>query len=99
MCVGADVVVLEALYAAAGEGGGRSGADVDTADAVVYIVLRCVGREHTLSEEQSRRRGVWRRPSHLGGRRCGPVGRVCEAGAPLRGKATTRGVQGARHAR
>ena len=51
--VGADVVVLEARYAAAGEGGGRSGGDVDTADAVVVLVLRCIGREHTLSEERA----------------------------------------------
>ena len=31
LCVGADVVVLEALHAAAGKSGGRTGADVDTA--------------------------------------------------------------------
>ena len=77
MCAGADVVVVDASDAAAGEGGGRSGADVDTADAVVPLVLRCIGHEHTLSEEQSWRRGVWRRPSRLGGRRCGPGARVC----------------------
>ena len=52
MCVGADVVVLEARYAAAGEGGGRSGGNVDTADAVVATVLRCIGREHRLGEEK-----------------------------------------------
>ena len=40
----------------------------------------------------SRRRGVWRQAPHL--IKCGGagLGRVCEAG-PLRGKATTRGVQ------
>ena len=62
MGTGADDVVLEApyavTYAAAGEGGGRSGADVDTADAVVEIVLRWIGREHTLSEEQAGGVGV-----------------------------------------
>ena len=77
---GADVVVLEASNAAAGEGGGRSGADVDTADAVVCKVLRCIGREHTLSEEQSRRRGAWRRHRTSEGGGVG-LGRVCEAGA------------------
>ena len=95
-CVGADVVVVEASNAAAGEGGGRSGDGVDTADAVVLKVLRCIGREHTLSEEQA------------GGAMCGGghhtlegsgagLGRVCEAGAPLRGRGnvTTCGVQGA----
>ena len=39
LCVGADVGVLEAPYAAAGEGGGRPGGDVDTADPVVAKVL------------------------------------------------------------
>ena len=99
MCAGADVVVVDASDAAAGEGGGRSGADVDTADAVVgsVTVLRCIGHKHTLSEEQSRRQGAWRRAPPEG-RQSGPVGRVCETGAPLRVKATTRGVQGARHA-
>ena len=86
MCAGADVVVVDASDAAAGEGGGRSGADVDTADAVVgsVTVLRCIGHEHTLSEKQSRRQGAWRRASPEGRQR-GPLGRVCEAGAPLRG--------------
>ena len=99
LCAGADVVVVDASDAAAGEGGGRSGADVDTADAVVgsVTVLRCIGHKHTLSEEQSRRQGAWRRAPPEG-RQSGPVGRVCETGAPLRVKATTRGVQGGRHA-
>ena len=39
LCFGADGVVVEALYAAAGEGGGRPGGDVDTADPVVVKVL------------------------------------------------------------
>ena len=39
LCVGAVVVVFEAPYAAAGEGGGRPGGDVDTADPVVAKVL------------------------------------------------------------
>ena len=34
--------VEEALGAAAGEGGGRPGGDVDTADAVVAMALRCI---------------------------------------------------------
>ena len=42
LCVGADGVVLETPYAAAGEGGGRPGGDVDTADAVVATVLRYI---------------------------------------------------------
>ena len=46
MCVGADVVVLDATIAAAGEGGGRPGADVDTADAVVDLVLMRQTRAH-----------------------------------------------------
>ena len=54
MCVGADAVVVEASNAAAGEGGGRPGGGVDTADAVVKIVLHVYrAREHTLSEEQA----------------------------------------------
>ena len=53
LCVGAVVVVLDALCAAAGEGGGRPGGDVDTADPVVAIVLRCIKHEHTLSEVQA----------------------------------------------
>ena len=43
LCVGADVVVFEANIAVASEGGGRPGGDVDTANAVVAIVLRCIG--------------------------------------------------------
>ena len=39
--------VEEASRAAAGERGGRPGGDVDTADPVADIVLRCMG-EHTL---------------------------------------------------
>ena len=93
--VGADVVVLEATVLAAGERGGRPGGDVDTADAVVATVLQCIGREHTLSEEQAR--GVACGGEHHtseGGGAGLPVGRVCDAGAPLRGEATSRGVQG-----
>ena len=44
LCVGADVVVLEAInsagggvHVAAGEGGGRPGGGVDTADPVVVL--------------------------------------------------------------
>ena len=57
LCVDADIVV-EASNAAS-EGGGRPGADVDTADAVVGNLLRCIGREHTLSEERAGG-AVWR---------------------------------------
>ena len=39
--------VEEASRAAAGERGGRPGGDVDTADIVVAIVLRCMMRKHT----------------------------------------------------
>ena len=53
LCVGADGVVVEPINAAAGEGGGRPGGDVDTADPVVAIVLRCIRHEHTLSEVQA----------------------------------------------
>ena len=53
LCVGANVGVFEARYAGAGEGGGRPGGDVDTADPVVAMVLRCIRHEHTLSEEQA----------------------------------------------
>ena len=54
LCVGADVVVVEPINAAAGEGGGCPGGDVDTADPVVAIVLRCsIRHEHTLSEVQA----------------------------------------------
>ena len=97
MCVGADVVVLEALHAAAGEGGGRSGGDVDTADAVVDIALQCIEREHTLSEERAGGAvcGDGHHTSENGG---AGLGTVCEAGAPLQGKATSRGMQGATHA-
>eukprot|EP00964_Phaeocystis_antarctica_P159141 scaffold130073_cov44-Phaeocystis_antarctica.AAC.2 len=38
--------VEEALGAAAGERGGRPGGDVDTADTVVRLVLRCIMGEH-----------------------------------------------------
>ena len=34
--------VEEALGAAAGEGGGRPGGDIDTADPVVAMALRCI---------------------------------------------------------
>ena len=59
--------VKEAISAAAGERGGRPGGEVDTADAVVVTVLRCIMGEHT-EEELSRRSGrtVWC------GSRCGP---------------------------
>ena len=66
---------------------------------VVVFVLRCIGRKHTLDEEQKPAARRVAAGSTLRGRRCGTVGRVCVAGAPLLGKATTRGVQGARHAR
>ena len=39
--------VEEASRAAAGERGGRPGGDIDTADAVVVTVLRCIMKEHT----------------------------------------------------
>ena len=39
--------VAEASRAAAGERGGRPGGDIDTADAVVVTVLRCIMKEHT----------------------------------------------------
>eukprot|EP00964_Phaeocystis_antarctica_P159140 scaffold130073_cov44-Phaeocystis_antarctica.AAC.1 len=38
--------VEEALGAAAGERGGRPGGDVDTADTVVRLVLRCIMGGH-----------------------------------------------------
>ena len=41
--------VEEAQGAAAGEGGGPSGGDLDTANAVVIIVLRCIMGDHILS--------------------------------------------------
>ena len=45
---GADAgAVEEASRAAAGEGGGRPGGDVDTADAVVAMALRCIMGGHT----------------------------------------------------
>ena len=79
----------------AGEGGGRPSGSVDTADALADKALRYIGREHTLSEEQAR--GVACGGEHHtseGGGAGLPVGRVCDAGAPLRGEATSRGVQG-----
>ena len=48
--------VEEASRAAAGERGGRPGGDVDTANAVVLPVLRCIMGEHT-EEELNRRSG------------------------------------------
>ena len=52
--------VEEATGAAAGEGGGRPGGDVDTADTVVISVLRCIMKGHA-EEELNRRfgRAVW----------------------------------------
>ena len=48
--LGADAgAVEEALGAAAGEGGGPSGGDLDTANAVVILVLRCIMGDHILS--------------------------------------------------
>ena len=93
MCVSADALV-EARNAAAGEGGGLPGADFDTADAVVGIVLRCIGREHTLSEEQAGG-AVCGGGHHTLEGGCAGLGRVCEAGrGAVRGKVTTRGEQG-----
>ena len=43
----ATVAVEEASRAAAGEGGGRPGGDVDTANAMIVTVLRCIMEEHT----------------------------------------------------
>ena len=43
----AAVAVAEAVSAAAGEGGGRPGGDVDTANAMIVTVLRCIMEEHT----------------------------------------------------
>ena len=53
--------VEEAQGAAAGEGGGPSGGDLDTADARVVSALRCIMEGHTLREELNRRSGraVW----------------------------------------
>ena len=53
------------------------------------------------TRSKSRRRGVWRRVAHLRGRRCGPVGRVCEAcrGCGVRARRARGAGQGARHAR
>ena len=39
--------VEEATRAAAGERGGRPGGDVDTANAMIVTVLRCIMEEHT----------------------------------------------------
>ena len=101
LCLGADVVVLEASNAATSEGGGRPGGDVDTADAVVSKVLRCIGREHTLSEE------------HAGGAVCGGKHQTLKGGGvslcgacvhkalvrPAAGEGRdARGAQGGRHA-
>ena len=54
---------------------------------MVAIVLRCIGREHTLTEERAG--GVVCGGGHhtLEGGGAG-LGRVFEAGVPLRGKAT-----------
>ena len=56
---GADAVV-GASIAAAGEGGGLPGADVDTADAVVVTILRCIGHVHA-ERGASRDAAVWQR--------------------------------------
>ena len=42
--------VEEATGAAAGERGGRPGGDVDTADPVVQLVLRCIMGGHAEEE-------------------------------------------------
>ena len=46
--------VEEVTGAAAGEGGGLPGGDIDTADAVVETVLQCMMGDHT--EEELKRR-------------------------------------------
>ena len=51
--VGADVV--DVASSAAGERGGCPVGKLDTADAVIASVLRCIMEEHTLGEELSRR--------------------------------------------
>ena len=71
--------VEEALGAAAGERGGRPGGEVDTADTVVAIALRCIMGEHTEEElNRTSGRAVWC------GSRCGTYA-VCEAGVPSAG--------------
>ena len=70
--------VEEATRAAAGERGGRPGGDVDTADPVVFIVLRCIMGQHTEDMLVSRRSGRT-------GNRCGLYYAVCEAGVPSAG--------------
>ena len=76
----AAVAVEEATRAAAGERGGRPGGDVDTANAVVMTVLRCIMGGHT-EEEPNRRSGRivwWWKPVR-------PLRRVCVAGVPSAG--------------
>ena len=70
--------VEEASRAAAGEGGGRPGGDVDTADTVVVTVLRCIMGEDTLRKSQTE--GLAAQLMWCGNR-CGPYAvcarRVC----------------------
>eukprot|EP00964_Phaeocystis_antarctica_P098557 scaffold64565_cov62-Phaeocystis_antarctica.AAC.1 len=85
--------VAEATRAAAGERGGRSGGDVDTADPLVAKVLRCIIGEHTLRGRARERR------SGRTENRCGGTYAACEAGvvpsagwrdAGVRGRPTHR---------
>ena len=83
LCVGADHVVLEVMYAAAGEGGGRPGSDFDTADAVVLAVLRYISGTRAHAERgASRWRGV-----------CGGGHQTLEGGGAGLGRVSARRVR------
>ena len=73
-----------ATDAAAGEHGGRPGGDVNTADPVVAMVLRCIMGQDTEDMLVNRRSGRT-------GNRCGPYA-VCEAGVPSCGMAPCGGA-------
>ena len=75
--IAATGTVERAKDAAAGEGGGIPVGDVDTADAIVLPVLRCIMGQHTEEMLVNRRSGRT-------GNRCGPYA-VCEAGVPSAG--------------
>jgi hypothetical protein len=96
---GAGAVAVAEAWGAADERGGRPGGDVDAADAVVVIVLRCIMEEHTDQAAKQMTRCGGGHEARLGGRACVGVETACagedrtatSANVPLGSIATATG--------